>query len=183
VEVDAGPAEKPVAVLGRAGHSAFVTISIRSFAVEDVDDVVAFSLRAWKPVFESFEQVLGSRIYRRLYPDWIASQARAVEAVCRDESSHVGVAELDARVVGFVAVVFHDDPKRGEIEMLAVDPDSQGQGVGSALTSFALEQIRAAGVALAEVGTGGDPGHAPARRTYEKAGFTPLPLVRYYQAL
>jgi hypothetical protein len=33
------------------------------------------------------------------------------------------------------------------------------------------------------IGTGGDPGHAPARRTYEAAGFTPLPLVRYYRLL
>ena len=29
----------------------------------------------------------------------------------------------------------------------------------------------------------GDPGHAPARRTHEKAGHTPLPIVRYHQAL
>ena len=36
---------------------------------------------------------------------------------------------------------------------------------------------------MAEVMTGGDPGHAPARRSYEKAGYTPLPLVRYYKAL
>lgn len=28
-----------------------------------------------------------------------------------------------------------------------------------------------------------DPGHAPARRAYEKAGFMALPLVRYYRAL
>ena len=38
-------------------------------------------------------------------------------------------------------------------------------------------------VELVEVGTGGDEGHAPARRSYEKAGYTPLPLVRYYKRL
>ncbi|WP_239945797.1 MULTISPECIES: GNAT family N-acetyltransferase [unclassified Streptomyces] len=36
---------------------------------------------------------------------------------------------------------------------------------------------------LASTWTGGDPGHAPARRTCEKAGYTALPLVRYYKAL
>jgi hypothetical protein len=36
---------------------------------------------------------------------------------------------------------------------------------------------------LAVVGTGGDEGHAPARRSYEKAGYTGLPLMRYYKAL
>ena len=38
-------------------------------------------------------------------------------------------------------------------------------------------------VGLAVVGTGGDPGHAPARRVYEKVGFVGLPLVRYYARL
>ncbi|SCE84756.1 hypothetical protein [Micromonospora mirobrigensis] len=46
-----------------------------------------------------------------------------------------------------------------------------------------MELLRAAGVTLAVVGTGGEDGHAPARRTYEKAGFTGLPLVRYYARL
>jgi hypothetical protein len=31
--------------------------------------------------------------------------------------------------------------------------------------------------------TGGDPGHAPARRLYGSAGFTCLPLVNYYRLL
>jgi hypothetical protein len=35
----------------------------------------------------------------------------------------------------------------------------------------------------AKTGEGGDPSHAPARRSYEKAGYTGLPLVRYYKAL
>jgi hypothetical protein len=43
--------------------------------------------------------------------------------------------------------------------------------------------MREAGMKLAVVGTGGDPGHAPARRSYEKAGYTGLPLVRYYKDL
>jgi len=46
-----------------------------------------------------------------------------------------------------------------------------------------VDRIAELGIPLAEIGTGGDPGHAPARHVYEKAGFTPLPLVRYYKAL
>ena len=37
------------------------------------------------------------------------------------------------------------------------------------------------GVAMIE--TGGDRGHAPARRIYEKAGYTPLPAVRFFKSL
>jgi hypothetical protein len=33
------------------------------------------------------------------------------------------------------------------------------------------------------VETGGDPGHGPARAAYEAAGFTLLPIARYFRML
>jgi hypothetical protein len=36
---------------------------------------------------------------------------------------------------------------------------------------------------VAMIGTGGDPGHAPARRVYEKADYTLIPMARYFKAL
>jgi ribosomal protein S18 acetylase RimI-like enzyme len=95
----------------------------------------------------------------------------------------VWVAEQLGRPVGFVALRIYGDGQTGEIYMLAVEPLVQRQGIGTALTSFAVQQLRDAGMGLAVVGTGGDPGHAPARRVYEKAGFVGLPLVRYYARL
>jgi ribosomal protein S18 acetylase RimI-like enzyme len=71
----------------------------------------------------------------------------------------------------------------GEVDLLAVHPDYQNRGIGTELNTFALDKMRESGVRLAVVATGGDPGHAPARRSYEKAGYTPLPLVRYYKDL
>lgn len=164
-------------------EDARVETTIRACEERDVDAVVALSLRAWRPVFESFAHVLGAEVYARLYPDWRESQARAVASVLRAEGTTTWVAEHAGRPVGFVAVVLHEDPPRGEIEMLAVDPDHQGRGTGTALTVYAVEYLRGVGVPLVEIVTGGDPGHAPARRTYEKAGFTALPLVRYYRAV
>jgi GNAT superfamily N-acetyltransferase len=67
--------------------------------------------------------------------------------------------------------------------MLAVDPDSQGDGIGTALTEFALAWIKDAGMAVAMVETGGDPGHAAARRTYEKAGCVHRPIASYIKKL
>jgi len=44
--------------------------------------------------------------------------------------------------------------------------------------------MKARGVRFVRVLTGGDLGHAPARRAYEKAGFTRnLPSVTYYMEL
>src|SRR4028119_957549 len=152
---------------------------IRPFEDRDTEAVVGLSLRAWAPVFSSLEQTLGSEIFRRQHPDWREDQRRAVEEVCAANKGRVWVAEVDARAVGFVAVELdHPERSMGEISMLAVDPDLQGGGIGTALTEFALDRLRDAGMRVAMVETGGDPGHAAARRTYEKAGFVVPPEAR-----
>ena len=157
---------------------------IRPYDGRDAETVVDLSLRAWAPVFASLERVLGSEIFRRLHPDWREDQRRAVEDVCASKKARVWVAEVGASAVGFVAIEIFD-PKRnmGEISMLAVDPDHQGGGIGTALTEFALDRLKDAGMTVAMVETGGDPGHAAARRTYEKAGYTLLPIARYFKNL
>ena len=145
--------------------------------------MVGLSLRAWAPVYESLEGVLGSDIFLRQHPDWREDQRRAVEADCA-KKGRVWVAEADGGVVGFVAVELHH-PERdmGEITMLAVDPDHHGGGIGTTLTLFAFDRLRDAGMRVAMVETGGDPSHAAARRTYEKAGCVQLPIARYFKNL
>jgi ribosomal protein S18 acetylase RimI-like enzyme len=157
---------------------------IRPFDDRDAEAVVGLSLRAWAPVFASLEQVLGSEIFRRQHPDWREDQRRAVEDVLATKEGRVWVAEVDGTVVGFVAVELdHPERSMGEISMLAVDPDHQGGGIGTTLTEFALDRLKDAGMKVAMVETGGDPGHAAARRTYEKAGYVLLPIARYFKNL
>ncbi len=146
--------------------------------------MVNLSLRAWEPVFASIERAMGSEIFRQFHPDgWRASQQKSVEDVCAAQKTRVWVAEADAGIAGFVAVELHTESSIGEIYMLAVDPDYQGAGTGTALTEFALARIKEAGMPVAMVETGCDPGHAAARRTYEKAGCTLLPIARYFKKL
>jgi len=157
---------------------------IRLFDDGDAGAVVDLSLRAWAPVFASLERVLGSDLFDGLNPEgWRESQRRAVLDVCASRDRQVWVAEAGAGVVGFVAVELHRKESMGEIYMLAVDPGHQGGGIGTALTEFALDRIKDSGMAVAMVETGGDPGHAAARRTYEKAGYTLLPIARYFKKL
>jgi GNAT superfamily N-acetyltransferase len=95
----------------------------------------------------------------------------------------VWVAEVDAAVAGFVAVTLHDDESIGEVHMIAVDPPFQRTGIATALLASATAWIERQGRAVALVSTGGDPGHAPARHTYERFGFTALPIVHYFKKL
>ncbi|HEY0603837.1 MAG TPA: GNAT family N-acetyltransferase [Herpetosiphonaceae bacterium] len=159
-------------------------MQITPYEPQHLEAVVRLSLRAWAPVFDSLHNVLEAGVFQAFYPDgWRVSQQQAVEAVCADEKIHVWVAiEADAPV-GFVAIKLHTEESMGEIYMLAVDPDVQGRGIGTTLTTFALDWIKTAGMAIAMVETGGDPGHAPARHTYEKAGFSLLPVARYFKKL
>jgi ribosomal protein S18 acetylase RimI-like enzyme len=157
---------------------------IRSYRDSDAPDVVELSLRAWAPVFDSERAALGDVIFERLNgQDWRGRQRKEVEDALGDESMEVWVAEVGERAVGFVAVRLDVDDGLGEIYMLAVDPDHQRRGLGSALTGAATDWIRAAGLPIAVIDTGGDVGHAPARRTYENAGYRPMPIVRYFKAL
>jgi ribosomal protein S18 acetylase RimI-like enzyme len=157
---------------------------IRPVRDEDVEALVQLTLAAFVPVFRSFEQMLGPEIYRMIWPDWRAGQQKAVETFCRDREHYsVWVAEAGGEPVGFTACVVDPKDRTGEVQFLAVDPAHQNCGVGTALNRFALERMRESGVRLARVETGDDASHAPARRSYEKAGYVPMPLVRYFKNL
>ncbi len=156
---------------------------IEPYDAQHLDAIVRLSLRAWVPVFTSLEHVMDPEVYAALVPDWRESQRKAVAAVCADEDMHVWVAIDTGSPVGFVAVRLHTEDKLGEVYMIAVDPDCQGRGIGSALMTVALTWMTDAGMSVVMVETGGDPGHAPARRIYEKLGFGVVPVARYYKKL
>ncbi|HEY9643483.1 MAG TPA: GNAT family N-acetyltransferase [Coleofasciculaceae cyanobacterium] len=159
-------------------------MQIEPYSADQLDAILRLSLRAWTPVFESIQKIMDLDVYQELYPnDWRESQQKAVAAVCDAADTHVWVAIEAGSTVGFVAAKLDAETCMGEIYMVAVDPDCQGRGIGSALTQFALDWMKEAGMSIAMVETGGDPGHAPARQTYEKLGFGLLPIARYFKKL
>ena len=157
---------------------------IEPYEDSKLDEIVRLSLRAWEPVFESLQAAMLPEVYRAFYRgDWQAAQRAAVESVCADEDVHVWIASGESRTSGFVALKLHPEDQMGEIYMIAVDPDFQRRGIATSLTSHSVEWFRNAGMSIVMVETGGDPGHAPARRTYESSGFRVLPVARYFKTL
>jgi GNAT superfamily N-acetyltransferase len=159
-------------------------MQIEPYNPHQLDAVIRLSLRAWAPVFESIQSVMDTDVYRAFYPDhWRVSQQKAIEDVCAAEETNVWVAIDAESTVGFVAVKLDSESRMGEIYMVAVDPAFQGHGIGTALIEFALAWMKDAGMSIAMVETGGDPGHVPARHTYEKLGFGLWPVARYFKQL
>ena len=158
--------------------------NIRKYSPGDLDSIVALSLRAWAPVFESIEATLPPTVYAHFYPNgWRDVQADDVSNVCRDAEAEVWVCELDGSATGFVAIKSDDDSGMGEIYMIAVEPEYQKRGIARRLTEFAVERLREVGMKVVMVETGADAGHGPARKTYESAGFSLWPVARYFKSI
>ena len=162
-----------------------VDVEIRPYDEGDLDAIVELSLRAWEPVFGSLREVLGDEIFERLHrPDWQTAQAESVRSSCTSDERDVFVAVADGSIIGFAAVAlnaFHDG--MGVVDIIGVDPAYQRRGIARALMDRCAEHMRAEGMDIAAVGTGGDDGHGPARRLYESLGYTALPGVRYLRLL
>jgi len=160
-------------------------VLIRPFQQSDLDAIVELSLRAWEPVFESLREVLGDPIFTRLHqPGWREAQAEAVRSGCVDQGHDVFVAVADGKPVGFATVAlnaFHEG--MGVVDMIAVDPAYQRRGIATQLMDRSAEHMREQGMDIAALGTGGDPGHTPARAMYESSGYTALSGVRYLKLL
>jgi GNAT superfamily N-acetyltransferase len=171
----------------RGSHGGYLNPIIREATKADVGALVELTLLAFAPVFDSFQKLLGPAVYTAIWPDWRRSQSEAVETLCSDEGRTVLVAEVGGAAVGFIAYeVGRDeaaDRVTGEVLLLAVHPDHQNLGIGTRLNERALDAMRDAGVTLAKLEAGGDASHAPARRSYENAGYVGLPVVRYYRKL
>ncbi len=161
-----------------------MNFQIRPYAPADLPAILDLSILAWEPVFTAWQEILGPQLYPvAIYPDWRKSQKEVVTTICTDEKMHSWVAAVDGIVAGFIVYELNQTSSVGEVQLLAIHPNYQNQGIGTDLNLFALEKFKEAGMKLAVVGTGGDPGHAPARHSYEKAGYTGLPLMRYYKEL
>lgn len=157
---------------------------IRPATQADFPELVQMTWLSFEPIFASFKQVMGEEIYNFVFPDWKKTQQTTVETYfANPEKYHSWVAEIEGALTGLLVLVFDETTKTGEVEFLMVHPDYQRQGIGVSLNNFALNKMQENRMELVVVGTGGDDGHAAARRAYEKAGYTALLAVRYYKKL
>jgi ribosomal protein S18 acetylase RimI-like enzyme len=162
-----------------------MSFHIRAYAPDDLATLHAIRAAAFAPVFASFRDIVGPEIATLGLATAEQEQAELLDAIAKPDSGHgIAVAEVNSATAGFVSWKPSIAPGIGEITLNAVHPHYGGKGVGTALYDHALAALKAAGMQLATVGAGGDPSHAPARRAYEKAGFSVnLPSIYMYRRL
>ena len=160
-------------------------VIVRDLRPGEAETAASIAVAAWTPIFGQFREILGDELFAARCPNWQEDKASQVRRACAPESgAGVCVAEKDGRVVGFITYYLNVYPGVGEIGNNAVHPDFQGQGIATLMYQSVLDRFRAQGMRFAKVRTGLDPSHAPARRAYEKAGFSiQLPSVEYYRKL
>jgi ribosomal protein S18 acetylase RimI-like enzyme len=160
-------------------------LTFRPYTADDLDRVIEITLAAWEPVFASFLDLLGTRIFNTVYPDWRAEKIQQLTSQCSLEHGEtIFVAVLNGKVVGYAVTYCNHKTTIGEISHNAVDPTYQNQGIATEMYARCLDEMKAKGMTCAHVSTGGDSSHAPARRAYEKAGFDRfIPSVNYFRKL
>ena len=159
-------------------------MQIEPYQPADEAEVLALSLAAWAPVFEKMEPAVPDYVYRAFYPQgWVARQTADIRTCLADPDVPVFVAREGGALLGWIGLRTHLEDRMGEVYILAVDPAAQRRGVARALMDHALAIFREAGLEIVLVETGGDPGHAPSRATYEAHGFERWPVARYFRKL
>jgi len=146
-------------------------MTLRPYTPADLPAIVDIADRAWRPIHQAYRETYGEELFALLFPN---PDTRAGENVRRDVEARPDqtlVVEHEGRVVAFCNYWAEEEQRTGVIGYNAVDPRAGLKGVGQRMYAWVLDEFRRHGLSYARVFTRLDPGHAPARRAYERAGF------------
>ena len=157
---------------------------IRSYRPDDLEVMVQIAYRAWKKIFEGFRRQLGDELFAVLYGTKYQDKRYQLTEWTKKYPDRCVICERNGKVVGFATFSFGRETKIGLLLNNAADPDSGEKGVGQEMYAAVFERMKQEGMVAVTVTTGLDEGHAPARRAYERAGFSAhLDSVTYSKLL
>ncbi|MEU3948356.1 GNAT family N-acetyltransferase [Streptomyces sp. NPDC029526] len=158
---------------------------IRAFHRHDLVPLTELTIDTFRPFYEdSFRPLVGEVVFANQHGDWRGDYRRLVAGLhAPEQHAHVAVAEAGDGCAGYVAWSVDPSRRNGSITLLAVSAQHRRLHLGTALCEHAFAAMRAQGAEVVEIGTGGDPFHAPARALYEALGCTRLPTAVYYRQL
>jgi ribosomal protein S18 acetylase RimI-like enzyme len=184
-DMDTGDMDKSNKDIDKSGMDIVksnIDIIIRKFKQDDMDTILDIAIAAWTPIYKGYCEILGDEIFNVAFANWQERKKKDIEKACKGFDNCITyVVEIDNKVTGFISFYIDSSTGMGTIGNNAVHPSYQGLGIGRKMYHFVFEQFRKHGMKCATVITGGDKAHLPARKAYEKAGFSShLETVRYY---
>ena len=160
-------------------------IIVRPFQAEDLERIQDIAFEAWQPIFKGYREQIGDELFEQSRPD---PNGKRKEVLLRSENSPeriIVAVDEKGNIAGFATYDLDHNRKIGIIGSNAVDKTLGLKGVGQAMYAELFRRFKESGMTAAQVTTGLDDGHAPARRAYERAGFGEfkLPSVTYFKKL
>lgn len=151
-------------------------VVLRPYTSVDYDDVVrlVIQLQEYERTIEE-NRVPGEQIGKR-YIDELVKKAN-------EQSGTMIVATIEGAVVGYVCVIIEEEDdeylttlrRYAYITDIVVNETSRRLGIGARLMHAAEDYARKSG--LSDITVNVLAANDPARRTYEKAGFTPYEVM------
>ena len=159
--------------------------TIRPATLRDLPAIHRIRTAAFAPIYASFRGLLDPPAAAHVFAHAEDDQGAYLEKIIEphpDRGFLLG--EMNGSIAGFCAYGLDRRKGVGTIDLNAVDPKHASRGLGTALYNEALAIMKREGMKAAQVSTGGDESHAPARAAYEKVGLTQaVPSVLLCKAL
>ena len=160
---------------------------IRPFVDADLPALRDLTIETFRPHFEGHTRsVYGEELFAVHHGQWEQEYLDELPGL-HDPATRrwIAVAEVGGDIAGFVAWNSANNRRdHGRIYLLAVAEPYRRGHVGTRLCRHALDVMKAGGVEVVELGTGGeDAFHAPARALYESLGFIKVPIAGYIKKL
>ncbi len=151
----------------------------------EFERVAKLAIEAWQPIWRESRRLLGDELFASLGDREKAKYDEAMNAL-KNPSTNVYILCHGDDIAGFCSWGVSDAPggKFGLAGLNGVADAYKGQRLGLVMQNYIARDMLDQGLKYARVPTGLDDGHAPARKTYERSGFShTLPSVTYRMIL
>lgn len=159
---------------------------IRPLHADDHSATLDLLIDTFAPFFEDYVRPhLGEQVFQHQHGHWQQDYRDELPTLhAPDEGRYASIGILQGGAIGGLVSWRVDARSRhGEIYLLAVAPASRRQRIGRTLCEHAIAHMRSEAVEVLQIGTGGDPFHAPARALYQQLGLTETPVAVYLGAI
>ena len=135
---------------------------------EDLKEIEKIVKKIWTMGVDKLREETYGLIGNKSWDEWVW---KSVKEYLKDRNTKKFVTKINGKIAGFCSYRIDRIKKIGTVGYNGVLPEYSGMGIGTFQINKILELMKKEGMEIAEVLTGLNEGHTPARRMYEKAGF------------